>query len=60
MSLMNGGKIDARLQAINVMQAMGWDINQYNRRPAWFDPLFEVKLKAEAKYQEVKTNENKS
>ena len=49
-----GGKIDPRFNVIAVMQEFGWDYPQYLARPNWFDPYYEVKLKADAKYQEIK------
>lgn len=60
MALMNGGgKVDPRFNALNVMEKFGWTFQQYIHRPAWFDPLYEIKQQSEDKYHEIKGNEAK-
>lgn len=54
MSLEHGDKVDPRFNAMAIMEAFGWTYEQYLDRPLWVDPLYAIKCKAEAKYQEIK------
>jgi hypothetical protein len=40
------------------MEKYHWTLEQYLNRPLWFDVLYEIKCRAEAKYQEVKAPKN--
>jgi hypothetical protein len=39
------------------MEAFHWTYEEYLRRPLWIDTIYQLKLKAEAKHQEVKAEE---
>ena len=52
-----GGQVDERFNILNMCKDFGWTYEQYLHRPLWFDPIYEIKIKAEAKAQEV---QNKS
>jgi hypothetical protein len=52
-----GGQVDERFNILNMCKAFGWTYEEYLHRPLWFDPIYEITCKAEAKAQEV---QNKS
>jgi hypothetical protein len=35
-----------------------WTFEEYQHRPLWIDTIYQLKLKAEAKYQEIKAKDN--
>jgi len=49
------GKVDPRFNILNMCQTFGWTYQDYLQRPLWFDALFEIKSRAEAKAQQVKS-----
>lgn len=53
----NGGKADRRFNILTMCQAFGWTYQDYLKRPLWFDAFFEMKNKAEAKVQEVRSKQ---
>jgi hypothetical protein len=55
LAVMYGGKVDPRFNILNMCQTFGWTYQEYLQRPLWFDALFEIKSKAEAKAQQVKS-----
>ena len=48
------GQVDPRFNILSMCQAFGWTYEEYLHRPLWFDPIYAIKSKAEAKAQEVK------
>ena len=53
---MNGnGQVDNRFNILNMCQAFGWTYQEYLQRPLWFDALYEIKCKSEAKAQQLKS-----
>lgn len=52
-----GQKVDQRFIVVSMCQAFGWTYEEYLHRPLWFDAFFEMKSKAEAKAQEVRSKQ---
>lgn len=48
------GKVDPRFNIVGMCQAFGWTYEQYLQRPLWFDDIYAVKCKADAKAHEFK------
>ncbi len=54
----NGGRFDKRFHILDVMEKYQWTFEQYLNRPLWFDPIYEIKIKAEATAQKKKNKAN--
>jgi hypothetical protein len=52
-----GGEVAVEFNVLDVMKEYHWTYQEYQLRPVWFDSYYAIKLKAEAKYREIKNNE---
>lgn len=48
------GKVDPRFNILSMCQTFGWTYQEYLERPLWFDVIYQMKAKAEAKAQAIK------